>query len=154
MDFKKPDYYLFYREARYFEKAAKTLYENKPDDLSETPIYYLIGHSIELSLKSYLITENYSMNALKRIGHNLEKLFDKSLKCNNFNSTFSLKEDISIVKENIESLNYYYCKKHFEYPLSGLKIVPILDWLFQFLNNILNGCKILCEDLINKNYRP
>lgn len=146
--------YYFYNEARYFKEAAKTLLENKPADLSCTPIYYLIGHSIELYLKSYLLTKGYSVKTVKKVfGHNIEKLLKTASEYKKFYSTFGInKMDIKSIEEIIEVINCSYQSKELEYP-SGTKIVPHLNHLFEITEIINKGCKILCENLIEKNYK-
>lgn len=107
--------------------------------------YYLLCHSLELGLKSYLRSKGYSINKLKDLGHNLTEILEEAHK-QKFDSLNTKKE-----KQIINLLNLYYFSKQFEYITVGFKSVPeimaveklvqkVLDEIEQFSNELIN-CK-------------
>lgn len=79
----------FWSLAENFLSAAKAVKDPKGNNGDRTndelllPAYYLVGHSIELSLKSYLAAKKgYTVDELrsKKYGHNLEVLFSEARK--------------------------------------------------------------------------
>lgn len=148
---KKTPYY-FYRNARYFEKAAKILYENKSNNISFKVIYYIIGHSLELSLKSYLLIKGFTVKELRKkcYGHNLDNLLTKVIDDKDFSDIFKLNnEQIKIIKTFIEIANISYESKQLEYP-SGEIIMPYIEHLFEILEILLKGCKRISEEFMEK----
>ena len=83
--------------------------------------FYLLGHSIESSLKAFLLAKDFTETQLKNeFGHNLEALLDLSV-INGLNEIVALtNEDV----ESIKILNLYYSKKEFEYFKGDGKTVP------------------------------
>ena len=110
--------------------AAATILFESGERAATRPTYYLLGHSIELALKSFLLANGDSLDRLKfRIGHDLSKAARRvvAAKCDPLSS---------IVEENrdlIAALNYYYEEKEFEYRVTGLKQYPRKELLFEFL---------------------
>lgn len=82
--------------------------------------YYLVCHSMELMLKSYLRDKGYSRKQLLEFGHDLMELA-LELK-NKFSFPFQ-KSDMAYIS-NISS---YYATKQFEYIQTGYKIISDLD---------------------------
>ncbi len=81
------------------------------------PGYFLLGRSIELSLKAYLMRCEVSINILRRreFGHDLSKLLDKALE-KDIRNTVNLSEaDIAL----IHVLNDVYSTKRYEYKETG-----------------------------------
>jgi len=76
--------------------------------------FYLLAHSIELSLKAYLRYKKYTLSDLKYFGHNLNKIYKE------LTSKFIYKLDSGSVTA-INSINSYYKNKEFEYPANGTK---------------------------------
>ena len=80
------------------------------------PAYYLVGHSIELSLKSYLAAKGYKVSELrsKKYGHDLEKLLIEARRRN-------LGREVKLSKHQVKAiklLNDTYKSKRFEYLVS------------------------------------
>jgi hypothetical protein len=67
---------LFRYGSEFLEAAEKVKNPSKPDHILDHsapfPAYYLVGHSIELLLKSYLRSKGKSLKELRKIGHCLE----------------------------------------------------------------------------------
>jgi hypothetical protein len=56
-------------------EAARVLQATSPTRVNfSSATYYLLGHSAELMLKAFLFKHGVSIDELKKIGHNLEKL--------------------------------------------------------------------------------
>lgn len=64
--------------ARMYAASADAVNERLPNAVHV--LSHLLGMSIELTLKAYLLQRGRSVKELKGIGHNLGKLFDKSVK--------------------------------------------------------------------------
>ena len=64
-----------WRYAKEFFEAAKKIQEpsNSIQQKISIPAYYLLGHSIELSLKAFLKAQGFTIEKLKnKYGHDLE----------------------------------------------------------------------------------
>ena len=102
-----------WRYAKDFSKAASIVVDTFGDEVSTLPAYYLCGHSIELSLKAYLLGEGIPLRKLKskEFGHNLERLVGEALRHN-------LKKIVHLSAREIgeiQYLNINYVAKDFEY---------------------------------------
>jgi hypothetical protein len=90
------------------------------------PAYFLLGRSIELSLKAFLLHRGLPIKELrkKKFGHNLVTLLNESL--NN-----GIEKEIAInnvEKGVIELLSYDYADKRFEYRITGGQYcLPLID---------------------------
>lgn len=70
----------FYALASEYLEAAITLFNTPPTRINYwVVIYYLLGHSAELTLKSYLFDHGETPASLKNIGHDLDKLVERAL---------------------------------------------------------------------------
>ncbi len=88
-------------------EAAIVLINTPPKHISYlSVIYYLLGHSAELSLKSFLFHQGETLTKLKGIGHDLKQLIlisqDKGLA-------------IEVVESLLDLSPIYSDKKGFEY---------------------------------------
>lgn len=87
-------------------------------DISSAPGMYLIGHSIELSLKAFLINQGMTSPALRKLGrngHDLVKAFRSAV-------SYGLECDLQIEDGEVallELLNDSYAVKEFEYITTG-----------------------------------
>lgn len=85
--------------------------------------YYLVGHSIELALKSFLVAKGYSkaeLRSRKKYGHNLANLL-KECRRRKLGREAKL-ENAEI--EAINLLNATYMSKRFEYLEYGIYRLP------------------------------
>lgn len=124
----------FIRHAREFLAAAE-LVLNQTEEVS-LPSLFLFGHSIELSLKAFLLACGMTRNELKKnFGHNLEALLDESIKR-------GLEKEISI--EDVERgvlqlLNKEYQSKRLEYLDSGgIYSMPVPHVIVQISRKLVN----------------
>ena len=89
---------------------------------------YLIGRSMELSLKAYILYNKVTLKDLsdpKKLGHDLQK-------CLTCAEGFGSKKVVTL--ENLEmdafnALNAMYRRKELEYSVTGFKIYPLLSQL-------------------------
>ena len=83
--------------------------------------HYLLGHSLELSLKAVLLKGGLSSDYLKsKVGHNLETCLKLSEQ-----EGFNIFDDEE--KKSIKLLNHHYFRKDFEYPKNGYINTPYLS---------------------------
>jgi hypothetical protein len=86
--------------------------EFKPPENRFSPVpYYLICHSIELSLKSFLFTAGYNKAGRRKLNHDLEKAF-RSAEENGLGSHLQITANDRVL---LQSANKLYPKKEFEY---------------------------------------
>ena len=102
----------FWRRSKEFLEAANLVAEAAADQVS-LPAYYLWGHSIELSLKVFLIGHDITLRELKRkdLAHNLTALWQKA-------RSLGLEQEIHLYPKEIGTivlLSEDYTEKKFEY---------------------------------------
>ncbi|WP_347986225.1 hypothetical protein [Methylomonas sp. AM2-LC] len=123
--------------------AAETLL-NKAADIQynmQYPIFYLFGHSIELSLKAFLFSSGMTANELKKIGHDISKLFVEAQTRN----IQSLVEFNCIDIGVIQLLNIDYSSKKFEYRDSGgTYYLPNIAVTEEIARKLVIGLQIVC----------
>lgn len=97
----------FYSLASEYLEAAITLFNIPPTHINYwVVIYYLLGHSAELTLKSYLFDHGETPASLKSIGHNLDKLIERAM-------SHGLSNKLSV--SAINALAPIYREKELEY---------------------------------------
>jgi hypothetical protein len=101
------------------------------------PVMYLIAHSIELCLKSYLLSKGVSLIDLKRkYGHNLIKCFKKA-------KEFGLDKTGVNFNENEEHalfiLNELYSTKQLNYIVTGGNIFPNFELILSASKKLLDS---------------
>jgi hypothetical protein len=116
------------------------------------PTYYLIGHSLELVMKSVLAAKGAEISYLKNmrphrgngIGHDLSKAAKDviKLKCGGF--TDAVEADF----DSIEKLNIAYSSKRFEYRRRGWITAPDQRQFLDFLNNLI----VLAKPIVQQRY--
>lgn len=119
--------------------AAKHLSAVKDFEFSQ-PLYYLLGHSLELSFKSYVRANGASLNCLKSIGHDLNLALDWAL-------TGGLEKLVTITeadKQLVSLVNTYYKAKEFEYRKTGIKEYPHAKDLISLTERVLKATKSPC----------
>ena len=124
----------FFRAALMVDDKMGT--EKGYETIAPIPVMYLIGHSIELSLKSYLIHKGATEDDLrKEYGHNLTKAFNAAsdaglcdvIDCDTF--------EIDVL--NI--LNTLYQSKQLNYIQTGGKEFPMFGPLETLAKKLLVG---------------
>jgi len=104
-----------------------------------TPAYYLVSHSIELSLKAFLRGTGISVSELssRKFGHNLDALL-KTARENNLNDHLELG---STDVEAIFLINQTYKGKEFEYLVPGASSHPSYMQLCITAHKLIAGLK-------------
>ena len=101
------------------------------------PIYYLFLHSIELSLKTYLLqVKAVTIGQLrKQYGHDISKLSAIAVQHN-------LESRCKIDRKQWEAVYQvagYYLEKRFEYFQLGLLTMPPIEPIAQIADNLIEG---------------
>jgi hypothetical protein len=120
--------------------AAKHLASIKKFELSQ-PLYYLLGHSLELSFKCYVRAKGATLGCLRSIGHDLELGLDWAL-------TAGLGDIVQITAKDrgvIALMNRYYKAKEFEYRVTGSKRYPLVADLIELIERVLKATKPVCR---------
>ncbi len=133
----------FYRSfgfCRYGKECIEAFYiiqEDRPSYLSLHAIkFYLVCRSIELTLKSFLLSLEKDENELKNeFGHDIQYLLKQSI-------AEGIERLHPIDNKNLESIklvNTYYKTKQFEYIKEGMKRLPSLQELAGFSKSLNNA---------------
>ena len=102
-------------------------------------VQYLIGHSIELSLKAFLLARGISLKELRvKYGHQLRELLD--LACRH-----GLDEQVTLSSQERDAvlvLDDLYSSKELEYIVTGAKRFPVHGPLESAAIRILRGVAV------------
>ena len=105
------------------------------------PAYFLIGHSIELSLKAFLFGRGVTVNHLwNKYSHDLEKLITESRRR-------KLGREVKLSKGHISAikiLNAPYKHKLLEYSEVGTYTLPQYWLICEAASNLVNGLYSFC----------
>jgi hypothetical protein len=134
----------FWRYASEFTEAAKDLSSRDPDSIS-VPAYYLVTHGVELSFKAFLRAHGYSVENLKKMGHDLKKLFKAAYK----EGLFDVAPCSEEFRAAIDLINPFYKKKELEYIMTGFKQYPEISCLIDGNESLLKNIKALCAPVKN-----
>jgi hypothetical protein len=126
--------------AKDYLEAAKIVGTNPQLEISP-PRYYLLGHSAELALKSFLLAKGATLSELKHsIGHDLEKAWERAIEV-------GLLQFISVPSEEESSLrllNKTYKVKEHEYIVAGYRHWPQPVIMQSFVARVLDAIRELC----------
>lgn len=92
--------------------------------IAPIPVYYLIGHSMELALKAYLLHNGVTLHELRsnrHFGHDIVKCFEKA-------TEFGLLKIVTFNDNELGTftiLNNLYSNKELEYIVVGYKEFPM-----------------------------
>lgn len=124
--------------------AAKHLAAAKGFETSQ-PLYYLLGHSLELSFKSYVRAKGGTLECLKSMGHDLDL-------CLAWASTTGIEGLVKITEKDraiVALMNIPYKAKEFEYRVTGAKKYPHVPDLIALVEKVLKGIKAICAKNAN-----
>lgn len=96
--------------ANSYSAAAEQLLLNSSGNIF-LPIIFLLGHSLELHMKAFLILCEASENDLRKLGHNMVSCFRES-------RSQGLCRHLSLSKKQVKQIiqiNRFYQRKHLEY---------------------------------------
>jgi hypothetical protein len=137
----------FIRHAQEFWTAAD-LVLNKTEGVS-LPVFFLLGRSIELSLKAYLLHREMPISELRKrnYGHNLKNLLAKSRE----KGIDSLVKLEAIDEGVIDLLSYDYEAKRFEYRITkGTYYLPLLSETWDVAKRLAFEMNLSLEPNINE----
>ncbi len=125
------------REFRDAALAADDKLGHRPgfEEAAPIPVMYLIGHSIELSLKAVLCHHGLDDRQLRMIGHDLHKAMRK---CKEIGFRPALEADRE-EQEVLEILNVLYKSKQLNYSEVGMKEYPVFGYLETLSKKLLVG---------------
>lgn len=98
-------------------------------------VNYLIGHSIELALKAYLLQNGGDLALIKKIGHQLRDGY-REAQMRGLDAHFA-PPDSGL--SALEVLDVLYSAKQFEYIETGAKEFPVFGPLQEFARQLLLG---------------
>ena len=136
--------YGMWRYGNDFRKAALAV-SSHYNDRAFMPYYFLLGQSIELSLKAFLLGCGVSLEELrsKKYGHNLKALLDEARR---------RRIDLEVKLENthctvIRLLGIEYLDKRFQYIQTGLMHLPDARLAQEAADNLSNGLEDYCRNV-------
>ena len=107
------------------------------------PYYFLIGQSIELLLKAYLMGRGVTILELKnKFGHNLKKLLRESQKQELHNIVNLQQKHHSV----IHLLNMEYLDRRFQYMQSGTMYLPEIQFVQEAADMLSDGLEPFCRE--------
>jgi hypothetical protein len=132
----------FLLHAREFFDAANAVLMHR--NTVSLPSYFLLGRSIELSLKAYLLASGVTQRELKsrKFGHDLSALCKEAM-------ARGIKSKITITDIEIGTLlllNFDYLEKRLEYRVTGgTYALPHIEVTTQFAQKLANGLDHFCS---------
>ncbi len=146
--FVSPLFFVNYAED--FLEASNSHFSLKPF----SPVkYYLVCHSIELSLKAYLLLSGVSKNDIRKrsLGHNLSNILEK---CEELGIE-NIVQISNAQKIMLKELNEWYSRKGFEYfevtnLVAGAGSLPDAEIAIELAALLISKLKEPCKDEANK----
>lgn len=106
------------------------------------PMYYLLGHSLEVGIKSFILSKGASQKCLRDMGHDLVGGVEWSIPCG-LETYFSFTEkQLGMVV----LLNKYYRSKELEYRVTGIKQLPDEVEFANMVECLLDSIKSFCKE--------
>lgn len=104
-------------------------------NVAPIPALYLVGHSIELSLKAFLLSQGVTLRQIKTLGHDLHACEKKAKELGLLRYVqFSCPEAGAF-----EILDSLYSSKQLEYIVTGAKQFPIFGLVELFSARLFNA---------------
>ena len=105
--------------------------------IAPVPVMYLVGHSIELCLKSYLAFHGVSLKKFrsKKYGHDLERCYKKA-------KELGLNAHVTLNDGELHAfavLNDLYSTKQLNYIVTGAKQFPVFGPIETVCRKLLDG---------------
>jgi len=92
-------------------------------EIAPVPVYYLLAHSIELGLKSYILHHGKDLRRLKKISHNLAGCWAEAVR-HGFDKHLRLTESHEIT---LNLLSEAHAANDFRYLYTGHKLWPLYE---------------------------
>lgn len=103
------------------------------DITAPVSVNYLIGHSIELTLKAYVLQAGGDLALIKRIGHRLREGYRVACELGLGEHYRPTDEHLAV----LEVMDVLYSDKQFEYIETGVKHFPVFGPLQDFARQLL-----------------
>jgi hypothetical protein len=103
--------------------------------IAPIPVLYLVGHSIELTLKAFLLHHGVTLKELRGFSHNLSASFERAVE-------FGLNEVVDFEEPQVVAfkiLDELYSTKQLEYIETGAKQFPSFGPLELFAVKLFNA---------------
>ena len=132
----------FSMAARYLDEASRarkhpTVTYFHVDIVVYDVFCYLCAHAIELAFKSILILNGYEESRLRKLGHDLQKIWERVENCDVPNTENILNENLHIL---VEWLNLDYKNKELEYYTGpSYKNRPHSDTMLEVTSNLISS---------------
>lgn len=137
--------YRLWKLGKDYRRYAEVIFKNKIDGADPRPLYFMIGHSYELILKSFLLTKGIELNTLKnKYGHNLLNLFKLAMKYKEFKEIEGIKE----IESNVNFHHENYKDKDYEYIIEEYMDVRHPIVLFEDFDVLSKICEKTCDAFI------
>jgi len=121
----------FFRTVQYIPEGKRQL---------SSPCCYLLSHSIELTLKAFLLEKGSTVPELMKIGHDLGGLLRQA-------EAKGIRSFVALEKRHIDAIgfaNAIYKEKEWEYRIRGFRQYPIIDDLYSCAWVLLDGTRGEC----------
>ena len=99
------------------------------------PALYLVGHSIELTLKAFLLQNGVAPKKLRNFGHDLHASFRKAKEL----ELLAIVQFTDQEQGALEILNALYSTKQLEYIVTGAKQFPVFGLVEAFSARLFNA---------------
>lgn len=104
--------------------------------VAPVPVMFLVGQSIELALKAFLLSKDVPLPKLRKdYGHELHRLLRKAKELGLFTIAPLADDEL----ETIELLDALYSSKQLQYIVSGTKIFPVFGPLERAALRLVHG---------------
>jgi len=108
--------------------------------IAPVPVLYLIGHSMELSLKAFLLHKGITLRDLRtKFGHDLGKCFKKAKELGLLNTVEFDEHELGA----FSVLNEIYSTKQLEYIVTGVKMFPIFGHIQSMSQKLVDAIGLL-----------
>lgn len=140
----------FWRHAKEFADAG-SLVLNQAGSRVSLPAYYLLGHSIELSLKAFLVGRRLTVAKLrsKAFGHDLRVCLEEARRLKLGREVKLTRLEVGV----IQLLSFDYAAKRFEYRETGVYHLPLINVLEKVTHKLVHGLKEFSENAAQKTPR-
>jgi hypothetical protein len=99
------------------------------------PAFYLIGHSIELSLKAFLLSQKITLVQTKKLSHDIKGSLRKAKEVGLLTYAEFTNQEVAA----FELLHDLYSTKQFEYIVTGRKMFPVFGLVESFSAKLFNS---------------
>jgi hypothetical protein len=135
----------FWRHAREFADAARAVRVADGSKLRMLlPVLYLLGHSVELSLKAFLLGRGVPIGTLRsrEYGHDLAALLKEARRRRLGNEVPLQSRHLNV----IQLLNYEYVAKKYEYRETGMYYTPDPSLTQDVADRLIGGLEVYCRE--------